>query len=639
MRKILTSKGVLDINIPANPVTGADGEYYMICPICTFSRQPQHQKERKFAVNLGKHPSPWRCNHCNEAGYVLDDNYLSTLKIKPILQRIIWNDLSDVVIEYFKKRKISKETLQHFNIKETLEPMFQQKHTDPSKKDRLLTTKTVNFPYIRNGMLINIKYRDARKNFKLIKGGSKIFYNIDSLENSKFGVIVEGEIDVLSYYEAGIIPVVSVPNGAQISDKEREHFVKTGEITMTKEYNLEYLDNCIDDFEHLETIYIATDDDPAGIKLREQIARRLGKSRCKYILFSKYKKDNGDPCNDPNNVLVHHGAYILKETLQGAISYPLENVTTALDYLDEIKHDYFEGRSKGLHTGWISLDPHFNWMRGWTYLVNGFPGEGKSSAMFNLILASTLMYKWPCGMYLPENYPEKNVINTMAEILVGNTVDPKYNSRMKWDELERSAKNHISKYIYFLNHDKGFSPEDLREKKELLVKKHGIVVFFTDPWLALNHKMRPKFGSIDEYINYELNFEIRQSQSLNIINIIAHHPSTPIRNKEKEYSAPSAFEPIGGQIWYNKVFGMICIHRSNSEDLGNTFTEFHVQKQKEEKLAGIRTRRDDPVMLRFDRRSNRFYEKENLNDAKSDYTRCPFDDYDMTVEDKIDMDF
>ena len=639
MRKILTSKGVIDINIPENARIGGDGEYYLVCPICTPGRKAEHKNEKKLAVNLNKHPNPWRCNHCEEKGYVLDDNYIASLKVKPILDRIIWNDLSENILKFFSDRKISKATLEHFRIKQTTEPIRQTKHTDPDKINKILITPAVNFPYIRNSMLINIKYRDSRKNFKMVTGASKVFYNIDSIKNSNFCVVVEGEMDVLSYYEAGVTPVVSVPNGAQISDKEREEYAKSGTFNLPEEINMEYLDNCIEDFDHIETIYLATDDDPAGIKLREQLVRRFGKNRCKYILFSKLKKDNGEGCKDANEVLVNLGAYPLKETLNGAISYPIDGVFTAEVFLPDMKRDFIEGRTSGLPTGWKSLDPHFNWMRGWSYMFNGFPSQGKSSVLFNFILANTIMYKWSAGLYLPENYPEKNIVNTMVEILIGNTTNPKFQGRMSWEEAKRAVLKHIKKYIYFLNDEKGFSPEQLREKKELLVKKHGIVMFVADPWLALNHTLRTKFGSVDEYINYELNFEIRQAQNLNLINIIAHHPSTPIKSKDKEYSAPSPFEPIGGQIWYNKIFGMVCIHRRDNTSWQDTFTEFHVQKQKEEKLAGIRTDKDNPVLLKFDRRSNRFYEREDPTDENSEYTICPFDQFTISDDETLNYEF
>ncbi len=41
--------------------------------------------------------------------------------------------------------------------------------------------------------LINIKYRDGRKNFKLYKGAEKVFYNINSIVGYDECVIVEGE--------------------------------------------------------------------------------------------------------------------------------------------------------------------------------------------------------------------------------------------------------------------------------------------------------------------------------------------------------------------------------------------------------------------------------------------------------------
>ena len=36
---------------------------------------------------------------------------------------------------------------------------------------------TIQFNYFIGDQLINVKYRDARKNFKLYKGAEKIFYN------------------------------------------------------------------------------------------------------------------------------------------------------------------------------------------------------------------------------------------------------------------------------------------------------------------------------------------------------------------------------------------------------------------------------------------------------------------------------
>ena len=60
------------------------------------------------------------------------------------------------------------------------------------------TENVIKFNYFMGDQLINVKYRDGRKNFKLYKGAEKVFYNINSIIGYEYCVIVEGEMDVLS---------------------------------------------------------------------------------------------------------------------------------------------------------------------------------------------------------------------------------------------------------------------------------------------------------------------------------------------------------------------------------------------------------------------------------------------------------
>ncbi len=57
---------------------------------------------------------------------------------------------------------------------------------------------TIQFNYIIGDELINVKYRDGRKNFKLYKGTEKVFYNINSIIGYDNCIITEGEMDVLA---------------------------------------------------------------------------------------------------------------------------------------------------------------------------------------------------------------------------------------------------------------------------------------------------------------------------------------------------------------------------------------------------------------------------------------------------------
>jgi len=94
---------------------------------------------------------------------------------------------------------------------------------------------TIKFNYMMGGELINIKYRDGRKNFKLYKGAEKIFYNIDSID---------------------------------------------------------YLDNCIDYFEDKEKVILAVDNDEAGNALKQELIRRLGAEVCYLVDFADCKDAN-----------------------------------------------------------------------------------------------------------------------------------------------------------------------------------------------------------------------------------------------------------------------------------------------------------------------------------------------------------
>ena len=69
----------------------------------------------------------------------------------------------------FSTRGISKQTLSDLQVTEGSEWMPQT-----SKNEN-----TIQFNYFMGDQLINVKYRDGRKNFKLYKGAEKVFYNIN----------------------------------------------------------------------------------------------------------------------------------------------------------------------------------------------------------------------------------------------------------------------------------------------------------------------------------------------------------------------------------------------------------------------------------------------------------------------------
>lgn len=185
-------------------------------------------------------------------------------------------------IKYFEGRGISNNTTLRMKISESKEWM--------PIADKVIPV--ICFNYFRSGELVNIKYRGKNKDFKLNKQSELVFYNLDSLIDEPEGIIVEGEIDALSCIEAGIYPVISVPNGANVQ----------GNI------NLAYLDNSWDQIKHVTTWHIFTDKDEPGQRLRDELSLRLGKSKCNFITPPA-------DCKDANDVLLNHGPEALRHLI------------------------------------------------------------------------------------------------------------------------------------------------------------------------------------------------------------------------------------------------------------------------------------------------------------------------------------
>ncbi len=619
--RIAHSKQVFDVEID-NP---RNGENPVLCPFCAHTRKPEHQSEKKLSIRTDVFPKKWNCVHCERGGYVLEKEYLESLPIKPVFNVIPTISVSDRLVKwFFEERSISIKTLRHFNIRMSEETLLLNRvlKGEESLKGGWYSRKCINFNYYLNGLLINIKFRDIAKNFKLLKGASLIMYNLDSIKDSDYAVITEGEFEPMSYYEAGITPVVSVPNGSAVSPSEVEQYKKTGHINLNTGMDMTYLDNCIDLLKHLKTIYLATDDDAAGYKLREMLAMRLGKDRCKYIEFSQWKRADGSDCNDPNDVLHHCGKEQLSYSLNKAKSYPLKNVVRAKDLAKKIEFNYDNETPPGLSIGYKTLDPHWRWMPGYFYALNGWPQMGKTIFMMNLGVISASLYGFKWGIYSPENYPIDQLIETVAEIYIGNTVQYGYSSKQNPRASKESLMSTVMEFIYSHFHFiedriEGYTPEQLRTIKLRLWESHGVNCFFTDPWKNLIHD---DSIALERYLNRELSQEVRFTAGNNVINVISSHPPTPERGKPVP-DVPSPYMMYGGAVWNNSVYGMAAIHRVARTSMDNTKVELHVQKMKNQKLAGVPTQ--DPVILDFSRRSNRYLEEEVIGSGK--YETFPLD--------------
>lgn len=322
------------------------GEEPMTCPSCSEGRKKKSDK--CFSYNHEKQVG--RCNHC---GIALVEKKEVEFK-KEYQKPPKWENkttLSDKLVKYYsEKRGLHQETLNYFQVGEGMEYM------PPKWKDDKLYN-TIQFPYIRNGEVVNIKYKTSNKKFKMFKDAELIPFNLDSIKDKKICLWVEGEEDCMAVRQAGVEEVISVPNGAT-----------TGKI------NMDYIDNCIEYFLDPEMkIYLGTDDDLPGRNLQEQLAERFGKERCFKVKWKESK--------DANECLVKFGVGGIIESINDAKPYPLEGITTVSDYEDEVNDIYVNGLPKGAKTKMSNLNELIQFHKGYIYTFTGKPGDGKALAI------------------------------------------------------------------------------------------------------------------------------------------------------------------------------------------------------------------------------------------------------------------
>ena len=345
------------------------GKAQGICPLCSSDRQPKNQKAKCASYDWER--GLGTCHHCDSSFQLHSyqrKGASEKVYIRPEEAKI--NPPTSKIVEWFKTRGISQKTLTDCSVGEGPEFMPQTGKSE----------NTIQFNYIIGDELINVKYRDGRKNFKLYKGAEKVFYNINSIVGYDECVIVEGEMDVLALHEAGIKNVISVPNGATLNSN-----------------NLDYLDNCIDYFEDKTKIILAVDADEPGQALKQEFIRRLGAEVC-------YTVDFAD-CKDSNDYLIEHGADALRSAIHAAKQVPLEGVSTLYDIQDELKDFVKNGFKPGFQVGLENFDKIFSTYTGQFITVTGIPSSGKSDFVDQMCVGYNTNYGWKTAFASPENAP------------------------------------------------------------------------------------------------------------------------------------------------------------------------------------------------------------------------------------------
>ena len=499
------------------------GKQEGLCPLCSTDRKPENQKRKCASYDWER--GLGTCHNCNRTfqlhTYQRKGN-VDRVYVKPLHANI--EVPGTKVQEWFKSRGISQATLTDLKVSEGPEFMPQTSKVE----------NAIHFNYYIGDELINIKYRDGRKNFKLYKGAEKIFYNINNIVGYEYCIIVEGEMDALSIYEAGIPNVVSVPNGATLNSN-----------------NLDYLDNCIDYFTDKEKIIIAVDQDEPGQALQQELVRRLGAEVC-------YLADFED-CKDANEYLLKYGKEKLVSRITGAKPVPLENVTTFRDIEGEITDFVQNGFKPGFQVGLPNFDEIFSTYTGQFITVTGIPSSGKSDFVDQMVVGYNQNYGWKAAFASPENAPTYLHAHKLMRKVWQDMPRKSDIGTDKWNQVA----NHVNDNFFFIDMER-YTLESVLRKGAELVKRKGIKCLVIDPF----NKVRDVDAKTEDVNRYTMEYLTKIeifAKKYDVLVIVVAHPTKMYKDANGRIEEPTMYNIKGGGEWYDASYHGILVHRNYEE--------------------------------------------------------------------------
>jgi len=238
-------------------------------------------------------------------------------------------------LEYLRnERGLTDETIKHFNL--------------GYDKER----NAVAIPAYKNGELINIKYRlikPDKTKYLNERGTETWIFNEDGIQRGikKGGVlIVEGEFDAMTAWQAGFHNVISPSSGKD-------------------SYGvwLELLDN-------IPKVYIAYDNDKGGKDTSIKLAERIGTEKCYEVNYPLNVKD-------ANDFFKSRTREDFVKLLENAIPFYRYRFKSVGDIINDLRND----KDDSISTRFI---PKVKIGKDWLVVISGKSNIGKSSVVLNI---------------------------------------------------------------------------------------------------------------------------------------------------------------------------------------------------------------------------------------------------------------
>lgn len=511
-----------------------DGQARVACPLCGPTRKTKG--ERTLSIKQDAAGIMWQCWHCNEQGSMGRKTKVSA--VVPI-KTYTADEVDFAGLDYLSERGISEETVRSLGV------LSGRKFFKKSGAE----LDAVGFPYRHQGRVTAIKWRSLSTKEFTQDGSAQTLFLADKIEAGQDIVITEGEIDALSFWDAGI-PALSIPSGA------------LSEGAADESARLKWLSHHDEIIKAAPNVFLAVDMDGPGETTAQELARRIGKLKCWRISFPH-------GCKDANDTLVSHGKEALAKCKADSARWPVEGLAAPADYMDRVQKLYRDGLPRGASTGWPNVDEVFTLNPGSLVIVTGTPGSGKSQMIDNMLVNAMAQHNWRVAYASFENPPELHLaklISLKAGKPFGDGPTPRISEEQMLEEL-----GWVNERLTFLTNE-GVMPtvESLIERFEAAVRRSGVKACVVDPFNFIKLSQKKDGGVDTESINEMLAQFKTFAMRAEVTFFLIAHPAKPM-NAGQDW-VPTGYSISGSAHFYNRADFGLTVQRKMDQ------TIFHVWK-------------------------------------------------------------
>lgn len=470
---------------------------------------PLHD-DTKPSMSWYKEGLMWRCHACQEhidiyryftefehtsfpeavekvgelVGKSAEKEIIKAPKKQFVKPKIEVRDLSEPFIKYMNERKISKETLDHFKVKERT-----------WNKQNVYVFQYFN----EKNELDYVSYRGLGKGG--IKGGCEpntksILWNMQNIDRNKPLVITEGQPDAMAVYESGYENVVSVPNGSN---------------------NLKWITHNWEWLQSVKEFIVFSDNDAAGLKMSQEIKRKLNNVK---ILIPERK--------DANEVLFYEGKERLKKLIDDSIN---EMPQGLLDLAEVDFNTAMDQPTETIETGFYEYDSHVeDWKLEELTVIFGRNGEGKTTFISQIIThcleknTKTFLYSGEMSDTKIQDWLYRQMIGEKKHYL--RKIITKYRDKTEpIPSVVKQIKEWHRGNLYLYDRNEREITGDLNkffEVMEIAAKRYGVKLFVIDNLMAiLEENADSLFSDQANFVQRCKNFAIQNKVHM----VLLAHPN------------------------------------------------------------------------------------------------------------------